>query len=283
MINMVVLHLTDLHFGDGPPANFLESQFGYNEIAELLAGHIEAMAPDKLLIAVGGDVTNKGQDKKYMHAKKFLQSLKIALKDIPTEIIFCPGNHDIESGLENKFTHFNIFMSEVSETSEQFFLEGRSVLVHDVGESIWVCVNSAYQGNPKISSVNLQELEEKLLSHVKPVYVLTHHHLIPYYQDDSSAINNAFSFIQLCLGYKVNAVLHGHIHNNLRLVIGNGKHSLQLIGTGTALSTMSTNYNNQVTILKMDSGNILELLNCKLDYNPVNNHKPTLNISNILL
>ena len=80
---IILLHLTDLHFGDTFSKSISIEGFSYNDIAKLIAYTIKQNhSCKKLMIALGGDITNKGAVKKYQYAHEFMTTLKNELKEI---------------------------------------------------------------------------------------------------------------------------------------------------------------------------------------------------------
>lgn len=271
----ILLHLTDLHFGNNLSKSISIEGFSYNDIAKLIASTItENHSCNKLMIALGGDITNKGASKKYQYAHEFMTTIKGSLKGIEFDYILCPGNHDIEKDKENWFSSFNIFSGELTGTQNFIYnLKNTSVLYEKWGYS-FVTVNSTYHGNHTYGFADLEFVEEKLKAAKNPIILLIHHHLIPFFRDDISTTRNSYNLLRLCECYKVKLIIHGHIHSTFKLSYGNNKGITDIIGCGATLPEVGTNYNNQFNIVELNAVGINRVLSYRIIYDSHKSHKP---------
>ena len=279
----ILLHLTDLHFGDDLNKSISVEGFTYNDIAKLIATTIkENHTCKKIIIAIGGDITNKGAAKKYQYAHEFMTTLKNELQGIEFDYILCPGNHDIETHSSNWFGSFNIFSGEL--TGEQNFnysTTRTSILYEKWGQS-FVTVNSLYHGDHKFGFVDMPSVEEKLSSAKNPIILLIHHHLIPILKEDISTTRNSYDFLRLCLKYKVKLIIHGHIHSSFKLSFFQEQHKtfcneitkIDVIGCGATLPVIGTNYNNQFNVIDLKKGKTNSISSYRIIYDSHESHKP---------
>lgn len=90
MNDLTILHLSDLH---------IDGQAAYPEILKNLLVHIKeeiATTREKtLVVAVTGDIIDKGNKAAIDNAKKFFEDLKKTLGNKVAGIVLVPGNHDI--------------------------------------------------------------------------------------------------------------------------------------------------------------------------------------------
>lgn len=272
--NTILVHLTDLHFGDDFSSSISIEGFSYHHIAKLIASTIKSNHPcEKLIIALGGDVTNKGAAKKYQYAIDFLATLRKELGTIEVDYILCPGNHDIETEKTSLFASFNHFSRELT-GGEHFIYNttNTSVLYNKWGIS-FVAVNSLYHGNHKFGLVDLNTVEEKLSSAINPIIVLTHHHLIPVVKGDVSTTQNSYDFLRLCLRYDAKLIMHGHIHFAFYLSFGNRESQVDILGCGAPMTKVGTNYNNQFNIIKLNN-DVYNYFTYRVIYDSHATHKP---------
>lgn len=279
----ILLHLTDLHFGDNLSKSISIEGFSYNDIAKLIATTIKENHPcEKLMVALGGDITNKGAEKKYQYAHDFMATLNSELKGIELDYIICPGNHDIETSSSNWFGSFNIFSGEL--TGEQNFIYSTtktSVLYEKWGYS-FVTVNSLFHGDHKFGFVDVASVEEKLSAAKSPIILLIHHHLIPILKEDTSTTRNSYDFLRLCLKYKVKLIIHGHIHSSFKLSFFQEQHKIfcneitkvDVIGCGATLPVIGTNYNNQFNVIDLKKGKTNYISSYRIIYDSHESHKP---------
>lgn len=271
----ILLHLTDLHFGNNLSKSISIESFSYNDIAKLIALTIkENHTCNKLMIALGGDITNKGAPKKYQYAHEFITTIKDNLKDIELDYILCPGNHDVEKKKENWFSNFNIFSGELTGTQSFIYnLENTTVLYEKWGYT-FITVNSTFHGNHVYGYVDINFVDEKLKASKKPIILLVHHHLIPVFREDISTIRNSYNLLRLCEKYKVKLILHGHIHSAFKLSYGNKKSKTTIIGCGATLPEIGTNYNNQFNIVELNSRGINRVFSYRIIYDSHKSYQP---------
>ncbi|EPJ6947556.1 metallophosphoesterase, partial [Escherichia coli] len=110
---MDIIHLSDLHFGD-PNAPFQESK-----LADSLSKYILENTENPILL-ISGDVTIKGQRNGYGIASTFFEKLIADGKLNRSNIIACPGNHDI---VDNKFSDYDGFIYGLRRDHEMDFTE----------------------------------------------------------------------------------------------------------------------------------------------------------------
>jgi predicted MPP superfamily phosphohydrolase len=100
MSKINILHLSDIHFGAEPVTDEIEStaltiKNGIlDKLNEVLVGLEPNWMPN--IIVISGDIGWKGIESDYKQAEIWLNKLLDKLHLTKDEIIFCPGNHDIE-------------------------------------------------------------------------------------------------------------------------------------------------------------------------------------------
>lgn len=249
---ITLLHITDFHFGDAVPLNFSNTNNDVSKIAALIIEKIKLLSPTQLVIAVGGDITNKADSSKYEDAKVFLRHIRQAFSAIPVDYLICPGNHDIQRDASSKLNDFNLFATELTGGTDFIYtLENTSVLKGLHGWN-FVCSNSVYQEDTRSSLIDIDQLEAMLAAAKGPITLLTHHHLIPISPEDTSMIRNAYNVFKLCFKYRVRLVLHGHVHSSFRLdIINDADVRVPIIGCGAVLPNIGHNYNNQFNLYNL--------------------------------
>jgi 3',5'-cyclic AMP phosphodiesterase CpdA len=274
-LKTILLHLTDLHFGDIQSKSLSVPNFSYNDISKLISNTIKnEYTSKKIIIALGGDITNKGESKKYQHAISFLNLMKSELLNYQIDFILCPGNHDIETGKNNLFESFNIFSGELTKTDKYIFSDSVTSVLFEKHNWSFVVTNSLYHGDHKFGLIDIDELEKKLINAKKPVILLTHHHLIPILKDDISTIRNSYDFLRICKQYKVKLILHGHIHSSFKMEIVNENNNIIIVGCGATLPEISTNYNNQFNIIELKNKDNFDITSYRIIYDSITSHKP---------
>lgn len=93
----VILHLSDLHFGDdyGFPLLARDVPTIQQTLDEAIATGLRRMGIDQVgIVIVSGDVTTQGNG--FNEAKAFLEALLDKLRVTRKQLVIVPGNHDIE-------------------------------------------------------------------------------------------------------------------------------------------------------------------------------------------
>ena len=213
---MNIIHLTDLHF---------DSQTNLPELVDLAQSEflrdIDAKTSYLLLT---GDIATKGQGDSYKFALPFIEKVFINTEKIKrSNIILCPGNHDLTSdGIEN----FNEFSRSIRDDGV-FIFGADNVILKKVDDIYFCSLNSMYQFNRNHSCVDMVELSRKLKSEENNIKVckhkiaILHHHLIGVEEGDSTTLRNALPFLETIEAYGFKLVLHGHQHVRLNLKINN--------------------------------------------------------------
>lgn len=99
---VVVLHLSDLHFGAEPTPRISTHAIAARSIAiSKLLDTLAAMPPDwrSQIVAVTGDIGWAGKPANYRTATKWLRGLLDSLGLDAEALVMCPGNHDVDRDL----------------------------------------------------------------------------------------------------------------------------------------------------------------------------------------
>ena len=86
---------------------------------------------------------------------------------------------------------------------------------------------------------------------------MLHHHLIPVSHDRSSAVSNAYEFLNVCENNGISLILHGHQHINLETKIGNNR--CKISGVGSLFCMMGGNINNQFKIIDYNNDGSIDV------------------------
>lgn len=213
---MNIIHLTDLHF---------DSQTKLPELVELAESEfIRDIDLESSYLLMTGDIATKGQVDSYKFALPFIEQVFINTGKIKrSNIILCPGNHDLTaSGMDD----FNEFSRSIRDDSV-FIFGADNVILKRVDDIYFCSLNSMYQSNRNHSCVDVIELTRKLkreennIRECKHKIAILHHHLIGVEEGDSTTLQNALPFLEIVEAYGFKLVLHGHQHVRLNLKINN--------------------------------------------------------------
>jgi 3',5'-cyclic AMP phosphodiesterase CpdA len=257
---VILLHITDFHFGDQMALNYSTGRVTFDQIAKLIIAELSTYEPTDLIVAVGGDIADKADAYHYQTAKKFFNQLGEAFTDIPVTYIATPGNHDINIKAANKFGDFNKFARELTENHEFVYSHEHTAGMVEMHGWSFITTNTAFKEDTKRSKIYPAHLEEKLLAAKNPIVLLLHHHLIPMYQNDNSLVSNALDLFKLALKSNVKILLHGHVHSSVRIYIGDGTKQIPVIGCGALLPRLSDGYLNQFNIFNLKIDGAFEVI-----------------------
>jgi 3',5'-cyclic AMP phosphodiesterase CpdA len=252
MKKLIFIHLTDFHFGGHTSSSTTSFEDLFLSTSKLISDWIIKkyhFNDFELVFGLGGDMTNKAESLKYQYALRFLNDLKEKLKEYVTHYIFCPGNHDIEFNPHNRFSSFNNFTRIFLNSSKYTFNKDQSIILDEINNFSFISINSLYQEDYRYGSIDLEKLKEFLNLAKHPIIILTHHHLIPIYDNDISTTRNSYSFIKLLSDYNVKYVLSGHLHCNTELSID----KTHILGTSALFPELGSGYNNQFRVLELSS------------------------------
>ena len=95
--NLLVLQLSDLHFGNknryaGQDPKQLGEAFHRASLAAIEKSHVEATIQ---FVIVSGDLAETGEQQQFDQAREFLESLSGQIGIGPSQFVFVPGNHDL--------------------------------------------------------------------------------------------------------------------------------------------------------------------------------------------
>lgn len=256
---MWMIHISDLHFSRDI------KQDKINNIMKSFYKKIKDTIPkkEKVIIVNCGDVIDKGDKGQYKIASTFFKNLKPSLTDYDISIVTCPGNHDL---INKSFSDFDLFNFDITQnTGLTFNSENIKSLVID--DNAFVIVNSTYHLDYSYGQVDISSLSNELskINKVKNKILILHHHLIPVDISHRSAVSNAYEVLKLCDKYDIRLVLHGHQHMKIDINICNN--NFLILGVGSLLAEVGTNYHNQFNIISL---NDKELIVKKFIYNNEN-------------
>lgn len=188
-----------------------------------------------------GDIVNRGAKELYVEkAHIFFDFIKSNVKEIEKcKFVFVPGNHDL---CDSSFDSYSNFIGKYNSDCK---FEYNNVITINEREQCFILVNSTYHRDYGFGMIDMKSLEEELSKANKPIIIIMHHTLMSRYENDHSAITNAYKFLELLNKYNVIGVLHGHTHGYSNILVGK---KCRIIGTGSLFENMP-NCNNQFNVI----------------------------------
>lgn len=240
-----------------------------NEMKEVINKNI--VEEDSIVFAICGDIFDKGNANDFSETKDFFDRLLEEIKSKNIKFVICPGNHDIISNPRNKKTFEKIdkFIFELT-VSTDINYESRSVNLVGIDDIDFILINSSYHLNHKYGKIDLDNLGQILReSKNENKVILVHHHMIPIREGDASTIVNTYEFFKVLEGSKVLAILHGHQHMKMGITVGDNL--CRIVGVGSLLTNIDTNYNNQFNMICIEDGRIEKILEYKYSMEEMGN------------
>ncbi len=246
---MYIIQIADLHVGIEQNLNECKAKIDkiYLEVFKLIKS-------DELLIfCICGDITDKGNKEGYRNAGVLINYLKEKFNGYKYKLEFIPGNHDI---CEGSFKAFDLFISEYID--EKYSYECKNVVVRKYGDINLVLLNSSYHKDHKYGKIDLQQLKDAI-SNRENNFVIMHHTFISEYENDESAIRDAYRLIKELDENKVCGLLHGHTHGYSDISISN---ECKVIGVGPLFKKIE-DINNQFNLIEIKSGKVNKVYNIR--------------------
>ncbi len=234
-----IAHLSDVHFGAHDPA-----------LMRPLQETLSALAPN--LVAVTGDITQRGKRREFAAAQAFFRQL-----DRP--VALAPGNHDtpllnLPARATRPFGRF-----------ERYFGPHDQQIFHDDGLCA-LTLNTA-RGMQWRLDWSLGAVRRRQLRHALDVLqgcqmdacriVLCHHPLAPVSDAPfPTPTRGGKRALELLVAAGVDAVLTGHIHTHFAAPFDVGDRRTYAIGAGTTLSTRTRGEPPGLNLLEITSQEI---------------------------
>lgn len=208
---MIILHMSDLHFSKpNYPVHPDKIRDGLVELID------EYYTDEEFYIIVTGDITLVGNKDGYIKAKSFFEYIFENTALDRNKFLFCPGNHDI---VDKKFDEYSKFCYGIRrDDSFGFTKESNEVYFSNDKKICFLAINTSYEydhtyGKVKIGHlIKLLEDNNSSISNAETRIVFCHHHILNSEDKDSSAIKNAYQFIESIKNYKFDFLFHGHQH-----------------------------------------------------------------------
>lgn len=241
-----IVHITDPHFGNA------QRTYSCDQVGNALIEKINKEPGDKVLV-ITGDVTYKAGLEGYREAKDFFDRIIRQCNIARSNIIVCPGNHDIVP--ETTFKDFDDFVYALRR-DEVFSMSQKNEAIFELNDMVFVASNSSHHldrtyGLISDSTIKLLSIEKKRILQFKYKIFLTHHHLISQRKDDLSTIRNThkllYSLEQLGFSY----VLHGHQHSSVDLSFGEVRTKIL---AGRSLNFHDKGFHNGFSTIAVETG-----------------------------
>lgn len=245
-----ILHISDIHF----PSEHWE--ITANELKKSIIELINNINDNNLFLLISGDITYRGKLDAYKEANNFFKTIlsEIDINIDPRRILLCPGNHDIIN--RNSFQAFDEFSYGLRKDEKFLYSNGQTQSTITIDDTLFLGINSVYHYDHRFGLVNTNKLGETLseanTEGVSHKIAFTHHHLINQFENDTSAIRNAASLIELLDYYDFEVIFHGHQHTNTNIVLGESQ--MRVLGVNTTALQME-GYINGVNYYEIDERN----------------------------
>lgn len=241
----VILHISDLHFGElhGFPINPSQPGQGINgrPLWEVISTRVRRDLGVQIgVLVVSGDLISKGKGESYAQARDFLDELLNSLGLDKSHCIIVPGNHDMWTvGVEHPsrdYGHerpYRDFMESFFKTDFRTLERVRRYLTPSGRDLIFIELNSARMRSDELREYGYvaKHRYDRLLSFVsdslkqedgskEPVFfAVLHHHIMPVscveIPDEKRPVSiclDAGELMDEFQNFGIQFVLHGHQH-----------------------------------------------------------------------
>lgn len=257
--DFLILHISDLHFGADSFASFSRPESDIkSSIINIIKDTLENdFKIKKIVVAIGGDILNRGNADQYGEALTFFEKLRGSLVGFTLNFILCPGNHDLKNSGHKDFSLFNRFSTKLTNSMEFIFNKTNSVRLFEMYNYSFILINTQYHLKHEFGLINHEHFEEVAAKANHPLIILLHHNLIPIHQENLSTVRNSYPFLDDCISLgNVRMILHGHVHSSFMIKIGVEDKTFPIIGVGALLPELGGNYNNQFNIYQLNQSQI---------------------------
>jgi 3',5'-cyclic AMP phosphodiesterase CpdA len=243
-----LLWISDPHFSNSNHDFSHGSGLSRTNLSEAVRRDLEYMGKQSIGgLLISGDLTWTGARNEYELAAEFIGDVKSWAKLTPSEILVCPGNHDLAFSsepwakeapatetTEKSALEYKRFYEELYEVKPTAYLSsGRRFLVPNGGLVEIASLNSsvlqqfpgAFQGQGFLSMPQLDQTAAALRwssdrSRAKAFRVaMLHHHVVPILHREhptlgvaASVVHDAGALMRWLVENEVDLVLHGHMH-----------------------------------------------------------------------
>lgn len=244
-----IIHISDTHFGNQNPT------YDLGKIQKLLISKINKIDGERFLV-ISGDITFKASNDGYTQASDFFREIIIQCKIPQSNVIACPGNHDICPGT-SPFRNFDQFIYSLRRDNAISFKKNCSTIIA-AGETVFFLINSAHHCDHKFGLIPLDALEtlttnKEIFERFKKRVLITHHHLIGIHDSDISTTRNAYILLHHLDQLNFDYILHGHQHSKFDFPVGK---SGMKISSARSLSYHDRGFSNGINILDIETGHI---------------------------
>jgi DNA repair exonuclease SbcCD nuclease subunit len=231
-----------------------------SEMKEVINKNI--IEEDFIIFGICGDIFDKGDLNEFNETKDFFDKLLKDIKSKNTKLVLCPGNHDIilNSKKIKSFEELDKLIFKLTGNTDINYQRGNVNLI-TIDDIDFILINSSYHLNHEYGKIDLNDLNKILRTSKNNKIILIHHHMIPIREGEKSTIVNSYEFLKTLENEKVLAILHGHQHMKMGITIG--ENLCRVIGVGSLLTDISTNYNNQFNMINVENGKIEKIIEYK--------------------
>lgn len=219
---MDIIHLSDLHFGN------LNQTFNPNSFSRAISSYIndEKINP---FIVISGDISFKGKESAYSSAIRFLSDILNDTEISKSNIIICPGNHDI---VDKSFESFDTFMYSIRKDNILSFEENHyQIIEHE--NTIFYVINSSHHLDSNYGLIHRDCFNNSFNDNPNKIKVaVLHHHIINQFDNDKSNLKNAYDLVKYLDTNKFDYILHGHQHTEQNIIIGESSMQLYCVRSG---------------------------------------------------
>ena len=286
MATEVILHLTDLHFGyDEDVIAAAQRKLALSSLTSKVLSLSDGWKPT--VVCITGDISYRNKPSGYLEAEKWLTDFLAKLGLNSSDVIACPGNHDVDRQVTStldwptkageadqilrfpiadhhvqsvaRFSDFctRIGIPEYNLHTSHSYITGQvlhNTISYIVVNSCWFSKHSEKdKGNLWIGSplMNLMEANDQLplLNPSSPLTVLLFHHPFDWWHQDELHAYSQRPNTRDYLAHRCHVLLSGHTHGELRRADQIAERAWYFTGGATYAEL---NYRNNFRLIRIE-------------------------------
>lgn len=230
-------------------------------------------------LMISGDLTWRATREEFDWARKFIEDVKSWAKLSPSQILICPGNHDLAfskdpwtkgtpatATSESAAAEYRRFYEQLFEvkpadnlqSGRRFWVpDGGLVDVASLNSSVLQQIAGAFQGQGFLGAPQLEETAKAMKwsgdsSRAKALRVcMLHHHVVPIVHREHPDIGSASSVV-----YDAGALMRWLVENEIDLVLHGHMHLPSLVKESRALDYPKQEEWHEITIASLGSSGV---------------------------
>lgn len=248
---MLIIQLSDLHIKASTDMAKI-----FNRFDAFFKTFINGIREEEEInYCICGDLIDHDEISAYSKVLDFVEYIRNKTKDFKYYINFVPGNHDLYDGT---LKNFDTFLKD-TKGEDVYQFNNFNINVYEMDRISLYLLNSVSHKNHEFGKIDFDSLEALDIKNGKMPIFMVHHTLYSRYDNDKSAIRNAYGLIKYVENNDVKLLLHGHTHGFSQSELYNG---CKVLGVGPFYKEIQ-DVNSQVNVIEIEGTTINKIFNLR--------------------